>query len=137
MNRKYFIDTSVVINYLKGDQKWIRVLNGLKNELYINHIVVAELSEGIYRVGNPRKMENAIDDFISGMNEILPLDVITAKRFGGIRANLRKQGKEVEDFDILIGATCLSYDLTLITANRKHFERIDDLNIVVLDDLQG
>jgi len=33
----------------------------------------------------------------------------------------------IGDFDILIAATALHHDLTLVTRNRRHFERIPNL----------
>jgi predicted nucleic acid-binding protein len=35
----------------------------------------------------------------------------------------------IEDFDLVIAATALHYDLTLLTFNRRHFERIPDLRL--------
>jgi tRNA(fMet)-specific endonuclease VapC len=35
----------------------------------------------------------------------------------------------IGDSDIWIAATALQYDLTLLTNNRRHFERIDGLRI--------
>jgi predicted nucleic acid-binding protein len=49
--------------------------------------------------------------------------------FAHIRGNLRQQGLIIGDFDILIGATALHHNLTLVTRNRKHYERIPGLNI--------
>ncbi len=51
------------------------------------------------------------------------------ERFGEVRAVLFRQGKIISDFDILIGATALYYNLTVFTFNIKHFERIPDLQI--------
>jgi predicted nucleic acid-binding protein len=35
----------------------------------------------------------------------------------------------IDDIDLLIGATALQHNLTLLTNNRRHFERIDGLCI--------
>ena len=35
----------------------------------------------------------------------------------------------IGDLDLLIGATALRYDLTLLTNNRRHFERISSLGV--------
>ena len=40
---------------------------------------------------------------------------------------LKKQGNIIEDIDLFIAATCIVYDLTLITFNQKHFLHIPDL----------
>ena len=35
----------------------------------------------------------------------------------------------IGDFDLLIGATALQHDLTLMTNNRRHFDRIEGLRL--------
>jgi len=49
------------------------------------------------------------------------------ERFAEIRSLLRRQGQLIADFDLLIAATALYYDLTLLTYNVRHFEQIPDL----------
>ena len=54
-----------------------------------------------------------------------PIDVTSEER-----ARLREEGNLIGDMDILIGATAISCNLTLLTNNRRHFERMQGLNIV-------
>ena len=42
---------------------------------------------------------------------------------------LRKQGLMIDDFDILIGATALKYDMILVTENIKHLSRVPGIII--------
>jgi hypothetical protein len=49
--------------------------------------------------------------------------------FGRERGRLRAAGLTIGDFDLLIAATALQYDLTLLTNNRRHFERVEGLRI--------
>jgi tRNA(fMet)-specific endonuclease VapC len=51
------------------------------------------------------------------------------ERFGEIRAMLRRRGEIISDFDILIGATALHYNLTLLIYNTQHFKRIPHLKL--------
>ena len=39
------------------------------------------------------------------------------------------EGRRIDDFDLLIGVTALQNNLTMVTANVKHLERIPDLII--------
>lgn len=59
---------------------------------------------------------------------ILPDDE-TMRIFGEQRFNFRRRGQRIEDFDLVITATALRHDLTLLTFNRRHFERIPDLRL--------
>ena len=46
-----------------------------------------------------------------------------------MRAFLRRQGQLIPDLDLLIAATALAHDLTLVTRNRRHFSRILSLRL--------
>jgi tRNA(fMet)-specific endonuclease VapC len=43
---------------------------------------------------------------------------------------LRKLGKPIGDFDLLIASTCLRNDLTLLTDNTGEFERVENLKML-------
>jgi len=60
---------------------------------------------------------------------ILDLNEPIMERFAEIRSLLRRRGEIISDFDILIGATALFYDLTVLTYNKRHFKRIPDLKL--------
>jgi len=51
------------------------------------------------------------------------------RRFARIRGELRKAGRAIGDFDILIAASAIRHDLVLITRNIRHYERIPELKI--------
>ncbi len=60
---------------------------------------------------------------------MLDLNEPIMERFAEIRAYLRRRGELISDFDILIGATAVFYDLTVLTYNIRHFKRIPDLKL--------
>ena len=43
------------------------------------------------------------------------------------KARLRKIGTPIDDFDLLIGVTSVTHNLTLVTNNSNHFKRIKDI----------
>ena len=57
------------------------------------------------------------------------LDIETAAIFGRERARLRRSGNIIPDLDILVGASALRHNVTLLTSNRRDFERIEGLTI--------
>ena len=65
-----------------------------------------------------------------GVAQVLPVDDEVCRIFARERGRLRAAGTPVGDFDILIGATALRHDLTLLTNNRRHFERLESLRII-------
>jgi len=40
------------------------------------------------------------------------------------KARLRKSGTPIDDFDLIIGVTSVTHNLTMVTNNSVHFERI-------------
>ncbi len=125
----YLIDTDWIIDFLKGKEEVVEHLTSIVEEgLAISIISLAELYEGIYASDNPKGQIRGLQDFLTGVT-ILGIDNEIAKIFGKQRAMLRKKGKLLDNFDILIAATCIYYDLKLITNNISHFDRIDGLTI--------
>jgi len=111
-------------------KKIIEKLISLKKEgLSISVISLAELYEGIYYSTNPSRNEKILMDFLSGVT-ILGIDEETCKIFGRERGRLRKEGKTIGDFDLLIASICLHRNFTLLTNNTRHFEMVENLKIL-------
>jgi predicted nucleic acid-binding protein len=47
-----------------------------------------------------------------------------------LKADLRKNGTPVDDFDLLIGATALTLGYCVVTNNERHFSKIPGLDVV-------
>ncbi len=59
----------------------------------------------------------------------LSFDDAGAERYGEIRAHLQRGGNLIGGNDLLIAATALAYDLTLITHNTTEFTRVPGLSV--------
>ena len=57
--------------------------------------------------------------------DLVNLDMETASIFGREQARLKRSGNIIPDFDILIAASALRHNVTLLTNNRRDFERIE------------
>jgi hypothetical protein len=73
---------------------------------------------------DPEGNARALQDFLRGVT-LLPVDERTCQIFGRERGRLRAAGLLIGDVDLLIGATALQHELTLLTNTRRHFERLD------------
>lgn len=62
--------------------------------------------------------------------EIVEIDLEICRIFARERGRLRAAGMLIKDFDLLIGASALRHNLTLLTNNRNHFGRMRGLHIV-------
>ena len=128
---KYLIDTDWVIDHLKGEERVVKQLEELASEgVAISVISLAEIYEGVYYSRNPVKSQQLLDEFLAPDLEVLNLDQEICKVFGKERGRLRQRKKIVSDFDLLIASTCLYYDLTLLSNNRRHYEMVEGLKIL-------
>lgn len=123
------LDTSVIIDYLKGKPEIVDLINNLEGEIFSSYICMAELYEGVNRVKDKKQMAKIVDKFFSSLNGIYGVDQNIAQKFGEIRADLKRKGNIIEDLDLILAATCLVNNLTLITLNQKHFSHVDKLEL--------
>ena len=130
MKFSYLIDTYWIIHYLNGNRNIVSKLRSLENEgLTVSVISIAELYEGIYYSTNPDGNKRAVDDLLSGVS-ILAVEDEICRLFGKERGRLRQAKKMIGDFDLLIASSCLCYNLTLFTNNRRHYEMVGGLKIL-------
>jgi tRNA(fMet)-specific endonuclease VapC len=102
-------------------------LNGSALTVYQSSIF-GELYEGAYTSPDPTHRLRAFHQFLDGF-VIFGLSDAVMHTFAKTRGRLRQDGKLIADMDLLIAATAVTYDLTLLTRNLRHFERIPDLKI--------
>jgi len=99
---------------------------GVEN-CFISEITLAELKYGVENSQNKDKNQKVLEKFLSAI-QILPiyesLDIYAKEK-----ARLKKVGKTVDDFDLLIGATAVCYKLIMVTNNTSHFERIKNIKL--------
>jgi tRNA(fMet)-specific endonuclease VapC len=125
----FLIDTDWVIDRFNALARVTRRLKELEPRgLGLSVISAAELWEGVYFSRDPKRSQVMLEEFLSGV-VILGLDEEICKRLGQLRGSLRKRGQIIGDFDLLIAASALRHQLTLLTNNRKHFDGIVGLQI--------
>jgi tRNA(fMet)-specific endonuclease VapC len=125
----YLLDTDWLIQALHGRHTAVSTLGQLAgSRVAISVITIAEAYEGAFRSPDPQAYLTSVRHFASAYR-ILGLNDAIAEQFAELRAHLRHRGALIPDFDLLIGATALQYDLTLLTFNRRHFERIPGLRL--------
>lgn len=126
---EYLVDTDWVIDYLDHADRTVRRMEELLAAgIGLSIVSLAELYEGLVGSNDPENDEAALRLFLEAV-DIVPLGDAACRVFGEERARLRSQGNIIGDMDILIGATAISYNLTLLTNNRKDFERLENLTI--------
>ena len=125
----YLLDSDWIIDCLSRQQDAIATLQRLEPlGLATSIITYAELYEGIAASRRRGEDEERLADFLANI-EILGVDLGVARIFGERRAQLQAQGLLIDNFDLLIAATALRFDLTLVTRNLNDFRRITGLRL--------
>jgi tRNA(fMet)-specific endonuclease VapC len=104
-----------------------RIGDNSKSRFYISEITVAELLYGASCSNRKEQVLMDVERFVSNFKilpiwECLPL-------YADMKAELRKNGCLIDDFDLLIGASAIKSKLTLVTENVKHMARIPGIKI--------
>lgn len=126
--KKYLIDTNICVYFLKGQYELNNRIEKVEiRNCFISEITIAELKFGAENSENKEKNRKTVDEFVTKFT-IIPifnsLDIYAKEK-----ARLRKKGLPLDDFDLLIGATAISNNLTLVTRNVSDFERLEGIEI--------
>ena len=126
--KKYLLDTNICAYFFNGQfnlKEKIREI-GFEN-CVVSEITIAELKYGIAKSTKKEKNQQTLDVFQSKI-DILPifpaLDIYALEK-----ARLKTKGKLLDDFDLIIGATAIYNNLTLVTRNISDFDRLDGIVI--------
>ena len=124
------LDTDWAIDCLNRVPQTMRRVDELRPRgIAISIISVAEIYEGVLNGYEPERAEKELRDFLDAFT-IIEVNVPICRIFGAQRARLRRAGTPIHDLDLLIGATALYHNLTLLTNNRRHFGRLPGLTIL-------
>lgn len=94
----------------------------------ISIITYSEIFEGIYGSHDPSVAIAGFDAFLKGVR-VLGLSRAIAKRNAQVRLDLRQRKRPITNraLDLLIAATALTHDLTLVTRNLQDYDDIHAL----------
>jgi tRNA(fMet)-specific endonuclease VapC len=125
----YLIDTDILIYLIKGNHYIDRRIK--ETESISKAISVITFGELLFGAKQSVQKEKNIA-IVYRLSEVFPIIEInrsTIETFTEIKATLEKNGERIEDFDLLIAATALSMNYTLVTNNTKHYQRIDGIKL--------
>ena len=128
---RYLADTDWVIDYMNGVPQVVERFDELLPQgIGLSIISLAELYDGVFGAMDPPAAERGLRKFLDNVGEIVPLSEPVCVEFAKERVRLRRAGNRIEDLDLLIGSTAIYHGLTLLTNNRRHFERMQGLNLI-------
>ena len=124
----FMLDTDTVSFALRGEGRVAaKIVEHRPSELCVSAVTVAELRYGASR-RNSEKLHALIDAFTRNV-AVMPFDETCALHFGQIASELKKKGSSIGDLDALIAAHAIALEVTLVTNNAKHFNRIRGLKV--------
>jgi tRNA(fMet)-specific endonuclease VapC len=127
---RFLLDTCVVSDFAQGHARVLeRVKSSPPADLAISSITEMEVAYGLAL--NPRlaRRLRPVLDAMFGAVSVLPYDREAAAATASIRADLKRRGRPIGAYDILIAGTALARELILVTSNVREFKQVQGLDI--------
>ena len=120
------IDTSILIDYFRKRYKDKTLLYSLSftYRFAISTVTEFEFFAGLSEI----HLEFTNKLFANFL--ILPFDSTCAQTASEIYKNLKSKNHLISPPDIFIAATAISHNLSLVTLNKEHFERVHGLKLL-------
>lgn len=126
----FVLDTNTLIYFFKGmGNVSLNLLAISPKDIAIPSIVLFELEYGIAKSTSPEKRRDQLATLCESVN-ILPFGQKESAIAANIRFKLERAGTSIGPYDILIAATALSHNGTLVSNNTKEFQRITKLQLI-------
>ena len=126
----YLLDTNACIRILNGssDRLVAHIRGHAPTEIRISSVTRAELVYGARRSARVSENLAVLAAFFAPLVSV-PFDDTCAEHYGAVRASLAAAGRPIGPNDLLIAATALACNFTLVTHNVREFSRVAGLKI--------
>ncbi|MBI5892638.1 MAG: type II toxin-antitoxin system VapC family toxin [Deltaproteobacteria bacterium] len=127
METRIIVDTDIIIDYLKKRQPGAELLKKayLKYSIHVTSITVYELLYGVQKNGRV-DLINRLLRYVT----IIPFDDAAARKAAAIHYALKSKGMDIGIKDSFIAGICEAHNMSLLTGNLKHFNRIPSLKLL-------
>jgi tRNA(fMet)-specific endonuclease VapC len=125
------VDTDVLIDLLREKDDAVKKIRELEKneELATTDINVFELYFGAYNSNKRDKNLSSTRGLLKNMTLLHTTE--EAMEIGGrIYSDMKAKGKSIDIRDVLIAAITLQNGASLLTRNREHFERTEEIVLV-------
>ena len=127
----YLVDTDIVIDILGDETAAVDLFSRLSQAgVSMSIITYMEAYEGLSYSSSSASLLSKLESFLNAV-PIVPISEETARRCAGIRSTLRRKGRRVRQraLDLLIAATAIEHNLTLVTRNQADYADIPGLSL--------
>jgi tRNA(fMet)-specific endonuclease VapC len=124
------LDTDLLIAILRGKQEAYSIVTEIDEETKAatTAINTFEIFFGAHK--SSMKNENIKEAAkLLDRLEVIPLDLPSSRKAAEISAKLAEKGEPIDYRDAMIAAIAIENDLTLVTRNKSHFNRIKNLKL--------
>jgi tRNA(fMet)-specific endonuclease VapC len=126
----FLLDTCVISDFFKKHPSVTEHLQSASPEqIYISSVTVMEVEYGLHLHPDRTKKLMPLWKDLIGLIAIVPFSPECALAAAKIRSGLKRDGRLIGPYDILIAGSALAHDMVLITSNTNEFNRISDLNL--------
>ena len=122
------LDTDVCVELLRGNEQVIESRRRTLDEVATTWITACELSYGAAKSRAPERNQTLVSELLATLR-VVGLDHPAAQVFGRIKSVLERAGNILADADLMIASIALAQGASLVTGNRKHYDRIEGLRI--------
>ena len=128
MSLGIFVDSNLIIDHMRAKDKANTLLADMlrqDNDIFISTVVEYEVELGM--TASHRTLWSSILEELT----IFPFTSEMALMACKVKHELKAKGKQIDLADLFIAATAIANGLPLATLNRKHFDNIDGLKLIV------
>lgn len=125
----FLVDTDICSAHLKNGASVTGRFLQYTGRLYLSVISLGELYAYAFRRSTSPRVIEGLLRLLSDVT-LLDVDREVARKFGEIRAEMLDRGRPVAGLDLMIAATAVAHDLTLVTHNRRDFIDVPGLTVV-------
>ena len=127
------IDTNVFVDLIRGRQAEVRerfqLAASAAEPMVASLIVLQELLYGAEIARNPAEQHLNVRQVLSGI-EVQTFDERDIAATAQLRSRLKSSGFAIGAYDALVAGQALARGWTVVTANKREFNRVEGLNVI-------
>ena len=126
----WLLDTSVCVTLINrtDEQAAARLLEHSRSSVRLCSVVRAELHFGAQNSSRLAENMQRVETFCRAF-ESLPFDDESARHYGIVRAQLRREGRPIGGNDLMIASIAIANSHVLVTRNVSEFSRVSGLEV--------
>jgi len=125
MVRKVCLDSDMLLALLNKDEQAKTIISSIDGQFVSTSINSFEVWYG-------RKAQEPVSELFDWL-DIFQFDGESARIAADIMRSLKLKGKMIEMRDIFIASICIKNNMELLTRNKKHFSRLKEFGLRMID----